>query len=253
MLEFDLFNRLFLSEHVKDVPLWGALSWRFTEKTGLKAGDLLAAIDANPGHDVYFCNPYPVNEALFHNLWVQGETSHPDFLRLARAFLGAAGLPTNEVDLIWPSAHYSAANYFVGNDAFWRAYLSFVGTALRRAEANLPAETRAELHSSRADDNGIHGGTTYMPFIVERMFPLFMRTAGRGLKAHKIPLPLAEGQVDVHIRLLKQMKDAAHAGKSSWLAACWANYRSLYFSQLHGPIWTQKYLRAITPSEIQFG
>lgn len=252
-LEFDIFNRLYLSKHVKDVPLWGALSWRFTEKTGLSGMDLLGLIEANPGHDVYFCNPYPKLEALFHNLWVQGETAHPEFLRLARAFLEAAELPAEELDMIWPSGVYSAANYFVGSPRFWDAYLRFVGTAIRKAEKNLPPKLKQQLHSIDADDRGLHGGSSYMPFIVERLFPLFLRTAGRDLKRFKLPLALPEEDMDVHLRLLRQMKDVAHNTKSPWMVACWANYRSLYFTQLHGAPWTQKYLRAITPTEIKFG
>ncbi len=252
-LEFDLFNRLFLSKHVKDTALWGALSWRFTEKTGLSGMDLLGLIEANPGYDIYFCNPYPKLEALFHNLWVQGETAHPDFLRLSRAFLEAAGLPGEEVDLIWPSGVYSAANYFVGSPRFWETYLRFVGAAIRNAEKNLPPKIKQQLHSTEADDRGLHAGSSYMPFIVERLFPLFMRTAGKDLKRFKLPLALPEEDMDVHLRMLRQMKDVGHNTRSPWMVACWANYRSLYFTQLHGAPWTQKYLRLITPGEIKFG
>ncbi|HWH22949.1 MAG TPA: hypothetical protein VNT25_06670 [Allosphingosinicella sp.] len=252
-LEFDMFNRLFLSEHVKDADLWGALSWRFTEKTGLTGADLLKVIEDNPGHDVYFCNPYPKHEALFHNLWVQGETAHPRFLELVRAFLTAAGLPVEDTEMLWPSSIYSSANYFVGTPRFWQAYLSFITGAIRGAEQSLPQDIKDALHSTAADDRNLHGGSSYMPFIVERLFPLFLRTGGRGLKALKVPLPVLENELDVHLRLLRQMKDAAHSGKSAWLGACWANYRSLYFAQLHGQEWTRKYLRAVTPTEFKFG
>lgn len=251
-LEFDLFGRLAISDQVENVPLWGALSWRFTEKTGLSGANLLHIIEENPGQDVYFCNPYPKHEALFHNLWVQGETAHPRFLELSRAFLLAADLPVQETEVIWPSSIYSSANYFVGTPAFWKSYLGFVSKAIRRADAALPVEIKAQLESTEADDRNIHSGSSYMPFIVERLFPLFLRSVGKDLKAFKIPLPVLEEELDVHLRLLRQMKDEAHRSKSVWLAACWANYRSLYFTQQHGADWTRKYLRAVTPLEFKF-
>lgn len=250
-LEFDLFERLSISEHVKDVPLWGALSWRFTEKTGVSGADLFRIIKENPGNDIYFCNALPQHEALYHNLWVQGETAHPRFLELVRAFLKAAGLPDDTRDLL-PSSFYSTANYFIGSPAFWSAYLPFVRGALVRAEHNLPPELREELHSDAADDRNVHGGSTYMPFIVERLFPLFMRTAGKGLKAFKLPLTLPEEEMNVHLKLLREMKDMAWRNKSLWLAACWVNYRNLYLTQQHGHDWTRRFLRNITPPEIKF-
>lgn len=251
-LEFDLFERLSISDHVRDASLWGALSWRFTEKTGLTGSDLQEVIAANPGHDVYFSNPFPHHEAVYHNLWLQGETAHPRFLELSRAFLTAAGLPAEETSLIVPSSHYSTANYFVATPRFWTAYLSFVRGAVQRADRNLSAEHKAALHSREADDRNVHGGATYMPFIVERLFPLFMRTAGRELSGFKLPLPIPEQELNVHQRLLREMKDMAWKTRSAWLAACWVNYRNLYLQQQHKQEWTQKYLRAVTPTEIKF-
>jgi hypothetical protein len=250
-LEFDLFERLSISDHVKGAPLWGALSWRFTEKTGVSGPDLLRIIEENPGNDIYFCNALPQHEALYHNLWVQGETAHPRFLELVRAFLSAAGLPDDTRDML-PSSLYSTANYFIGSPAFWAAYLPFVRGAIMRADRALPPAMRALLHSNAADDRNVHGGSTYMPFIVERLFPLFMRTAGRGLKAFKLPLKLPEEEMNVHLKLLREMKDTAWRGKSLWLAACWVNYRNLYLTQQHGQDWTRRYLRNITPTEIKF-
>ena len=252
-LEFDLFERLSISEHVENASLWGALSWRFTEKSGLTGEDLHAAIAANPGHDVYFCNPFPQHEGLYHNLWLQGETAHPRFLELAEAFLKAAGLPPEDTQVIVPSSMFSTANYFVGTPKFWTAYLAFVRGAVQRADKKLPKALKEALHSSAADDRNIHGGSTYMPFIVERLFPLFLRTAGRDLKGFKVPLPIPEEEINVHLRLLREMKDAAWKSKSQWLAACWVNYRNLYLTQQHGREWTRTFLRRVTPGEIKFG
>lgn len=252
LLEFDVFERLARSKATAGAELWGALSWRYSEKTGLAGSDLLGAIEANPGRDIYYCNPHVQNEALYHNMWTQAETAHPRFLEVARAVFAAADLPAAELDAMLPSERWSAANYFVGTPKFWSLYLPFIRGILVKAEKKLSPEMRALLHSTGADNRGLHGGSTYVPFLVERLFPLFLRTVGRKLKAQQVALPRREAELNVHLKLLREMKDVAHRTKSAWLAACWVNYRNLYLTQLHGKAWAQRYLRAVTPTDVRF-
>lgn len=253
LMEFDIFERIARSKAIEGADYWGAVSWRFTEKTGLTGADLTKVMEANPDVDVFYCNPHITNEAIYHNMWVQGETCHVDFLAISKALFEATGLPVAEFELTMPSTSYSAANYFVARPAFWNAYIPFIRKVVTLAEQKLSPEMRQKLHSQAADDRGLHGGSTYLPFIVERLFPLFMRTLGSKLKGHRIALPSKEQELNIHLRLLRDMKDVAIRTKSAWLAACWVNYRALYLSQHHGREWCQKYLRAITPTQIKFG
>jgi hypothetical protein len=252
LLEFDVFRRLASSAYVKDAKLWGALSWRFAEKTGMAGQDLLKVILTNPGFDVYFCNPVPENEALYHNLWLQGETSHPQFLSLANALFKAVELPPEELVGIESDHFSSAANYFVATPKFWSLYLPWVQNVLTLANKKLPPQTRDQLHSSLADDRGLHGGATYIPFIVERLFPLFMKLNQSTLKGFKVGLPERDRELNVHVKLLREMKEISHKTKSAWLAACWVNYRNLYLTQVRGKDWCQQNLANITPKEIRF-
>ena len=252
LLEFAVFEQLAKSEHVKGAQLWGALSWRFSEKTGMSGADWVKAIEANPGADVYYCNPFPHNEALFHNYWLQGETAHPHFVALSRGVFQVAGLPAEAITSLASSEQFSSANCFVGTARFWAAYLPWVSQVLSAANKKLPPKVRDLLHSSQADARDLHKGATYVPFIVERLFPVFMSTAGKQLKAHKIALPERERELNVHLKLLREMKDVAIRTKSVWLAACWVNYRNLYLTQTNSKEWCKKYLPLITPTEIQF-
>ena len=253
LFEFEVFEKLAQSKRTSGAEYWGALSWRFSEKTGMSGKELLAAIAANPGYDVYYCNPFPANEAVYHNTWIQGEPSHPSFLALAQSFFEAAGLPVAQLKAIQVSDSFSASNYLIGKPAFWDAYLLFVRRALGNAERRMPANMRALLHSKIADQHSFHFGATYVPFIVERLLGTFLATDGAGLKAFKLALPAREKELNVHQRLLREMKDVAHKTKSNWLAAIWINYRALYLSQTNGREWCQKYLRSITPAEVKFG
>jgi hypothetical protein len=252
LLEFAVFEQLQKNDATKGLALWGALSWRFGEKTGLTGVDLFKQVLGNKGHDVYYCNPYPQNEALFHNLWMQGETSHPRFLEVVRAFFKAAGLDESDIAGVQPSGSYSCANFLVATPRFWERYIPFVRKVLVTADKRMDPKLRDLLHSPMADEKGHHAGSTYVPFIVERLLGLFLRTEGRDLKAFKYSLPSLERELNVHTKLLREMKDVAHKTKSPWLAACWVNYRNLYLSQTNGAEWCKRYLRNITPTEVKF-
>jgi hypothetical protein len=250
--ELDVFSRLADSEYVKGAKLWGALSWRFSEKTGWTGSDLMKEINTFPGFDVYFCNPEPEYEALYHNLWLQGVPSHPKFLEVCQAFFKAVGLPAELLSSIEPISATSSANFFVATPQFWSLYLPWVKSLLNTANKKMPADMRDLLHSSAADDKNLHGGATYVPFIVERLLPIFLKTVGSSLKAHKCNLIEPLKKMDVHLRLLREMKDVAHRTNSPWLAACWVNYRNLYLTQTKGANWCKTYLRQITPEKITF-
>lgn len=106
--EFLILERLAKSDYVKGAKLWGALSWRFAERTGMKSADWVAAIQADRGKDVYYCDPAPLNEALFHNLWMQGEMAHPNFLAVCAAFFKATKLPTEMMSASCPGSNTRA-------------------------------------------------------------------------------------------------------------------------------------------------
>lgn len=250
--EVALFERLLKDGSAKDAPLWGAVSWQFTEKTGLKGAELLKQVADNPGHDVYFCNPYASNEATFHNTWMQGVTEFPQFLAVAQAVFKAAGLDESELTSVHPSTSYSRGNYFVASPKFWALYLTFVRQVLAAAEKKLPAAVLNVLHTKLPDPRGVYQGATYVPLIVERLFSYFMHKHGKGLKSFKLVLPKAEAELNVHQKLLREMKNVAHQTKSPWMAACWVNYRNLYLAQNNSKAWCAKYLRVVTPAEVRF-
>ncbi len=252
LLEFAVFDQLQKNPATQGAGLWGALSWRFGEKTGMQGADWVKQIVEHPGFDVYFCNPSLGTEAVFHNIWLQGETAHPRFIEIVKAFFAAAGLDDKELTSLHPSGGFSSANYFVATPKFWQRYIAFVRRVLVAADKKLDPVLRDLLHSKVADDKGLHGGATYVPFIVERLFGYFLRTEGKDLKAFKIALPEREREINVHLKLLREMKDVACRTQSAWMAACWVNYRNLYLSQTNSKAWCDQYLRSITPTEVRF-
>lgn len=240
-LEFGVFDRLSVDPKTKGLKAWGAVSWRFGEKTGLTGQALLETVAANPGVDVFYMNALPINEALFDSGWMQGEISHPGLTRLAAEVLRAAGYSKAVVYELEASAMASSANYFVGTPAFWRAYVPFVKSVLEAADQQLPIDMKRLLHSN-ADPKGMHHGATYVPFIVERLFPLFLKTAGRHLLTHKVNVPTRERALNVHLKILRSLKEQAIQGRSPWMLKVWRNYRNLYLQQTATPTWCNKHL-----------
>ena len=252
LLEYNVFRKLLQSEQLKGAELWGALSWKFREKTGLSGTDLRTVIATTPGHDVYYCNPHPEFEALYHNLWLQGEPSHPNFLVLCREFFEVTGIPLGNINAFVPSSLFASANYFVATPRFWAAYIRFVDTVIAKAEAGLSKTAKAMIYSSAADRKSMHAGASYLPFIVERLFAVFLASNLKALSAYKFALPAKDEKLNVHLKLLKQMKDVSINTKSLWMATCWVNYRNLYMSNTYGADWCKKYLKSITPTEFKF-
>jgi hypothetical protein len=252
LFEFSVFTRLAQSNEVRSAKLWGAMSWKFGKKAGISGRQLKEEIIAHPGYDAYFCNPYPENEALYHNMWVQGELAHPNFMPLCAEVFEVSNLPTELLTSVQPSSEFSAANYFVANQSFWRAYIGFVSRVLISADKNLSPTAKRILYSSTADKFGAHAEASYIPFLVERLFTIFLRTDGKHFKTFKLALPGREKKDNVHLKLLAEMKDVACRTKSMWLAACWINYRNLYLSKIYGDSWTKTHLKHITPASISF-
>jgi hypothetical protein len=151
-----------------------------------------------------------------------------------------------------PSAQFSSANYFVGTPEFWKKFIEFIDAALVKADQRLPANVKALLYSPAADSRQLHNKASYLPFIIERAFGLFMATHGAGLKSFRYGLASKAATLNVHQRLLSEMKDNAYQTKSAWMATCWVNYRNVYLAQTTSKDWLQKYLKRVTPTKISF-
>ena len=250
--EFAVFERLAQQPELRTAPLWGALSWRFGSKTELSGTALRRTLAEHPGHDLYSCNPFPEHEARYVNGWQQGVPSHPAFIELCTAVFKAAGLDPAELTGVQASSTVSTCNYFVGSPAFWSAYLPWVRGVLDRARAKLPAPVLKMLDSPLSDPKNRHAGSSYWPFIVERLLPVFLRSAGAELKTHKVALPEVEKRLNTHLQRLREMKDVAHRTQSRWLYACWLNYRNLYLLQTAGADWCKRFLPLISTTELEF-
>ncbi len=251
-LDLSVWMQLQANPATQGARLWGAVSWRFAERTGMNGADWVRQIEAQPGSDVYFSSAGIQQEAVFHNPWLQAETQFPRFLELARAFFEATGLPLEQLSAISPSPMVATGGMLVGTPDFWAAYVPWLRKLLVTADKRMPPALRDSLHGPIAGaEQG--GQERYLPHIVDRLLPVFLRTDGQGFKPARIALSERDRELNVHQKLLGEMKDVAHRTQSAWLAACWVNYRNLYLGQTQSKPWVQQHLRNITPTEIKFG
>ena len=250
--EFAVFQRLQASGAADTLSAWGALSWRFAEKTGLSGQELLRMVEQAPEADVFYMNPFPHIEALFASPWWHGEVAHPEFLEVASAFFAAAGLDAAELHRLTPAREFSMCNYFVGGPRFWQSYLPFVEQALRRADEHMPPGLRAKMHSEDADWRKLHHASTYVPFIVERLFTVYLRTQGRHLKAHKISSPRGEDSMNKSLIDLISMKDMAILTRSKTILALWQKERAAYFRQTSSALWCDRYLGRLLDAPVSW-
>jgi hypothetical protein len=252
-LEFQVFQRLQASGQTNSFTHWGALSWKFAEKTGMNGHALLDAVQEAPGVDVFYINPYPSYEALHASPWLQGEVSHPDFLRVSKAFLSAAGFNEKLCHKLTPSNEYSLCNYFIGTPRFWIKYLDFISKALAKAEELMPDDLRRKMHTADADSKGIHHQSTYLPFIVERLFGVFLRSSEfKGLVARQLPCWLGEMRMDEELAGLREAKQVALMTKSVIVLEDWQRKRKVFFERRYGINWCRRYLEQVMSAEVNF-
>lgn len=241
-LEFDVFQRLWRDEATADLSRWGALSWRFGAKTGLTGQELLDQVESLDSVDVIFMNPFPRDEALYESSWIQGEISHPGLLELAREILPLVGAAADLVHEPVVSSDFSLCNYFVGNARFWSRYIPFIEAFLLACERELPPSTLEKLYSMEADWQGKHNGACYLPFIVERLFPLFMRCQGGALKGQQLRLPKREAQLSGALIELREMKDMAIRIRSEKIYNQWKQWRGAYLRANYSKEWCDRFL-----------
>ncbi len=167
--------------------LSGLVSPLFNQKTKLSGRQFISFIEANPGFDVYFINPYPQMAYLAFNVWEQGEFFHPGLCELANKALRAAGHPLDVRTVTRNSADTLLyCNYWVGSVHFWNEYMSFVGSLMQAIE-EMTAEDRSRFFSKP-------NATTrspYYPYIFERTFSTFLLQRP-DIKALAYPFPRAE-------------------------------------------------------------
>jgi len=173
--EYEVFKAVHAQAQGDPEP-WGVVSWKFEHKS-LVPLDAFAAY-ARPllerGHDCVFINPMIGNEAVFLNVWEQGEITHRgmkaiyEFLRTIT--LAPAWAPMG-------AAQFAFCNYFVANRRFWTNYFSFVDYVLGRLQSEAEGDSAVGALYTGPANYARDPSLTMRPFIIERLFSSFAAIA----------------------------------------------------------------------------
>ncbi len=165
--EIALFVRMYHSDQYRAAEYTGMVSPKFGEKTRISGAEFLRFVECNPGYDVYFINPFPINAYYSFNVWEHGEICHPGLMAIAQNLFDRAGIDC-DVAAMGRNSHATLlyCNYWLGNERFWDRYMAKV-LGLLQAIEELPARARARLF---ALDPLYPTAATAVPFIFERLF-----------------------------------------------------------------------------------
>ena len=165
--EVALFVRMYHAGQHRAADYTGIVSPKFGEKTHISGADFLRFVERNPGYDVYFINPFPINAYYSFNVWEHGEICHAGLIAVAQDLFHRAGIQCDLASLGRNShATLLYCNYWLGNERFWDRFIDLNLRLLRAAES-LPPRARERLF---ALDPEYPDPVPILPFVFERVF-----------------------------------------------------------------------------------
>lgn len=173
--EFWVIRNFLLTTPLKEDALYGFLSPRFREKTGLEGRTVKRFLDNVADHVDVALFPHRWDQiAYFLNPFEQGEFNHPGLLGLSQDFLARVGMNIDLQTLVTHSLTTVFSNYFVASPLFWRRWLELANALFDHVEAG------GDALSSAIGTGTSHGSelrqTPMKTFIQERFCSLLLAT-----------------------------------------------------------------------------
>ena len=172
LYEHHIYHQVRTLSLENNIDKWGVFSWQWKSKlSGVSAESILRMAAQGAEADVIIFNAYPYDEVISYNVWEQGVWSHPYILVLGRKLLELMG---EDPDLVYQPMDfrvYCAANYFVGNRAFWDGLLEFLDRYVAAID-QLDDEYKSMLYSSAGYEP--NPKLDYTGFICERLISTYL-------------------------------------------------------------------------------
>lgn len=234
--EWHIWNKEYVNCLRDDLKLWGFVSWKFKEKTGLDGQQFVDFINDNPGYDVYFINPALINEAVFINSWEQGDIHHPNISDIGNTFfkkLGYENLNVKEVVLDRNITMF--ANYIVGNRKFWDEFMDFSNKLF--IEADKDPEFHQQVFGEGMSNYSGDPSLPNFTFLIERLIPTFievkqLKSIPFGYTPETLPLKYVPYADD--LASLSNLKVLINRYESDDLYAIWNHYRHKFLRENPG-------------------
>lgn len=180
--EYPLFLKTYDLAQKQNLSHWGYISWKFKIKMpGIEAKDIIDHIEANPGYDIYFFNPYPNLVANCWNVWEHGQHHQPNMEKIMLELFPILGIPAREYyQPMHPDIMYFAL-YCVGNHKFWNGFLE-LATKYYKAIPNFSPKLAAWHAEGAGEGYPTFPDLWYFPFIHERLLSTYLRLQTYDLK-----------------------------------------------------------------------
>jgi len=165
--EYPMWQKLF-HKHKDTDAYWGLMSWLWFTKTNLPAATFQQWMLDNPGYDVYHIDPFPDLPHQYVNIWTQGDRWCPGMNDFCNRLFPKLNIFTRVEEYKYTPEQFATCNYFVGNDNFWKNYLSFLDLCLKHIHAD------EALDDYIYERGGMYNGhfVPNFPFVMERLFSL---------------------------------------------------------------------------------
>jgi hypothetical protein len=123
--EFWVMLNYLRENRLEDEKLYGFLSPKFTEKTGLTSKDLFELIDKSAEDiDVFLLSPHGWDQICFYqNSWEQGEVWHPGLINFAQSVFDKCQIIYETKKSVADTYCSVFSNYFIANKKFWNEWL----------------------------------------------------------------------------------------------------------------------------------
>jgi hypothetical protein len=225
--EWDVWNREHETILEQNLDLWGFVSWKFKEKTGLAGHQVLKFITDHPNFDVYLFNPCILNEAVFANSWEQGDLHHPNISDIGNTFLEKIGHGKVDVKSMMLDRNKTVfANYIVGSRAFWIKFMEF--TRKLFSEADKDPEFKHQVFGTGLSNYAHDASLPNFTFLIERLIPTYLELEDINSKAytytHDTVLAKYRPIFD-EIQALSGLKELINRYDSDELYDVWNYYR----------------------------
>lgn len=179
--EYWHFLALYDQKKKAPVDYWGNVSFRFSEKTGITSEAFLSFIRNNPGHDVYFVNPFEFLVHTFDSPWEQGDLWHPGLIEITQTIFDHLNYKIDLRNLNFPSDSVGYCNYFVGNKHFWDSYISFTRPIFDYIENCMDDKLIRNINKQAYKTRTC----SFHPFIMERLFSTLLVVQSDSIRSLK--------------------------------------------------------------------
>lgn len=234
--EWYIWDKIFPEAMEEKLDYWGAVSWKFGDKTNLSGQQFVDFIQANPGYDVYFVNPAVINEAVFLNGWEQGDIWHPNLSKIATEFFTKIGYTDPGLrDTVIDRNVMMFASYFVASREFWQDYMKISSQLFTEAEKD--PEFRQKVFGQGLSEYNLNKSLPNFPFINERLVSTVIDMKGYRSAAYPYTADTLADKYKPYLgdlQALSNLKMLINVYESDEIYQIWNYYRTKFLNEHQG-------------------